>query len=166
MRFLFITLFAAGTAFSPLAAQEAGQNEAGTPAAVLGLTELVPAQIRRLDHYANKILSEIGLLAEAEAAQDSQAQKLPTERMQELAARFLNAATDSGLSDREADAYFQTTLALNYSGRLPKSLDSGGGIPSILALLEGVPQTGTDENGNPEDIVDYLRNEGAKTFSD
>jgi len=162
MRNFARALVMAAAALSPLAAEAAGANPAETASVVSGLE---PTQVRRLEHYANKVLEEIQALAEAERARDREAEDLHADQIQVMAERFMGAAFQAGLDAQQADAYFQSVLAANYSGKLPRNLVSDEGLPSIQSLLAGTHRTAEETDSDPADLVDYLREEGRNTFS-
>ena len=165
MRFIAITFLVAATAISPAAAQDAGATRGSDSAATGSLADLKPAQVRRLDHYANKLLEEIAALVKAQGDKDQDAEKLHMEQITDLAGRYMKGADAAGLDHKTADAYFQSTLAQNYTGRLPRVLISDSGLPSIDGLLSGTNARTSNAKGmNEDNFIDYLRSEGTKSF--
>lgn len=167
MRIIAIALLTALAAASPLAAQDAGVSRSSAGVSTVNVSSLKPAQLRRLDHYAKKLLDEIAALVQAQSVDDKEAETLHKEQLADLAGRYMKGATDAGLDRRTADAYFQATLAQNYTGKLPRVLISDSGIPSINGLLDGSNDnnTATAKSGDEDKYINYLRDEGENAFN-
>jgi len=162
MRILGAILLVTAGAFAPaLTAQE---HRSDTGAAAEQVADLAPAEVRRLDHYAEKAFDELAALAEAEKARDAEGQTMHGEAVQTSAERYMFSAIKAGLGAERADGYFQALMAESYDDDLPRALAEIEGQPTIQQLLAGLHISGPVTNDSKETYVDSVREFGKETF--
>lgn len=135
------------------------QSQAANVAGLEGYSQLAEKDQRRLDFYAEKIVTEIQATVEANQNGDATGFNKHGTAMKSTAERFLVAVEKLGLQENEANLIFHRHLITSYSGPLPAFMvtDTGpAGVKDLVALMVAPPET---SQGN---YVDSIRSAGGE----